>query len=153
MLIREKGEVLLAPLYDAAPTLLLNARSSNAGRSVAGQARLNHITLDHPVREGVTWGMDPGEARTAVSEVFMAAGEARVAVSEGLEHLPALIADRVSDLLAGRTARRQRASDGPTSARQVQGVRRFRENPATGKHEVGTPKWACQNPECRHRWW
>ena len=28
-----------------------------------------------------------------------------------------------------------------------------REYPSTGKTEVGTPKWACQNPECRHRWW
>jgi hypothetical protein len=28
-----------------------------------------------------------------------------------------------------------------------------REYPATGKREEGTPKWACQNPECRHRWW
>ena len=25
--------------------------------------------------------------------------------------------------------------------------------PATGKVEFGLPKWACQNPECRHRWW
>ena len=25
--------------------------------------------------------------------------------------------------------------------------------PATGKIEFGLPKWACQNPECRHRWW
>lgn len=25
--------------------------------------------------------------------------------------------------------------------------------PATGKVEMGVPKWACQNPECRHRWW
>jgi hypothetical protein len=25
--------------------------------------------------------------------------------------------------------------------------------PATGNVERGTPKWACQNPECRHRWW
>lgn len=29
----------------------------------------------------------------------------------------------------------------------------IREYPATGKTEIGTPKWACQNPECRHRWW
>jgi hypothetical protein len=33
-----------------------------------------------------------------------------------------------------------------------------REDPATGQQEVGqqevgAPKWACQNPECRHRWW
>jgi hypothetical protein len=95
-----------APLYDAAPTLLLYARSSNAGHSVAGQARLNYITLDHLVREGVTWGMDSGVARTAVGEVLMAAANAHVPVSEGLEHLPALIVDRASDLLVGRTARR-----------------------------------------------
>ena len=25
--------------------------------------------------------------------------------------------------------------------------------PATGKVESGVPRWACQNPECRHRWW
>ena len=25
--------------------------------------------------------------------------------------------------------------------------------PATGKVEMGVPKWACQNPECCHRWW
>lgn len=25
--------------------------------------------------------------------------------------------------------------------------------PATGMVESGVPKWACQNPECRHRWW
>ena len=28
-----------------------------------------------------------------------------------------------------------------------------REDPATGKTEIGTHEWACQNPECRHRWW
>jgi serine/threonine-protein kinase HipA len=115
VLIRETGEVLLAPLYDAAPTLLLYARSSNAGHSVAGQARLNYITLDHLVREGVSWGMEHGAARTAVGEVLLAAGNAQVPVSEALEHLPALIVDRASDLLAGRTARRQLASDGSTA--------------------------------------
>jgi hypothetical protein len=26
-------------------------------------------------------------------------------------------------------------------------------HPATGKVESGVPEWACQNPECRHRWW
>ncbi|MDQ0617338.1 hypothetical protein [Arthrobacter globiformis] len=24
---------------------------------------------------------------------------------------------------------------------------------ATGKVESGIAKWACQNNECRHRWW
>lgn len=25
--------------------------------------------------------------------------------------------------------------------------------PATGHIEWGLPKWACQDPGCRHRWW
>lgn len=25
--------------------------------------------------------------------------------------------------------------------------------PVTGKVEIGTPKWACQNADCQHRWW
>jgi hypothetical protein len=29
----------------------------------------------------------------------------------------------------------------------------IRGNPATGREEIGTPNWVCQNPECRHRWW
>ncbi|WP_144672869.1 hypothetical protein [Arthrobacter sp. U41] len=32
-------------------------------------------------------------------------------------------------------------------------VDEMRVYPATGKVEFGTPEWACQNPECRHRWW
>lgn len=32
-------------------------------------------------------------------------------------------------------------------------VEEIRIYPATGKVESGLPKWACQNRECRHRWW
>lgn len=106
ILIQETGEVLLAPLYDAAPTLLLYARSTNAGHAVAGQARLNYITLDHLVREASSWGLDPGVARSAASEVFSAAAEGEVAAPDGLEDLPLLVARRASDLLEGRAARR-----------------------------------------------
>ncbi|QOD04346.1 type II toxin-antitoxin system HipA family toxin [Pseudarthrobacter sp. BIM B-2242] len=107
VLIRETGEVTLAPLYDAAPTLLLYARSSNAGHSVAGQARLNYITLDHLVREAAGWGLDSDAARTTVSELFSAAAEAPEAAPDRLAGLPSLVASRAVDLLQGRTARRQ----------------------------------------------
>lgn len=107
VLIRETGEVSLAPLYDAAPTLLLYARSSNAGHSVAGQARLNYITLEHLVREAAGWGLDPDAARTAVSELFFTVAEAPAAAPDGLAGLPPLVALRAADLLEGRTARRQ----------------------------------------------
>ncbi|MEW9874151.1 HipA domain-containing protein [Arthrobacter sp. HS15c] len=111
VLIRETGEVTLAPLYDAAPTLLLYARSSNAGHSVAGQARLNYITLDHLVREAAGWGVDAGAARLTVTEVLTAAAEAQVPAPDELQHLPSLVADRASDLLAGGIARRQSVPD------------------------------------------
>ena len=101
----------LAPLYDAAPTLLLYARSSNAGHSVAGQARLNYITLDHLVREAAGWGVDAGVARSTVAEVLTAAAEAQVPAADELQHLPSLVADRASDLLAGDVARRQSVPD------------------------------------------
>lgn len=32
-------------------------------------------------------------------------------------------------------------------------VQEQRVYPATGNVEWGTPNWACQNPDCRHRWW
>ena len=111
VLIRETGEVTLAPLYDAAPTLLLYARSSNAGHSVAGQARLNYITLDHLVREAAGWGVDAGVARSTVAEGLTAAAEAQVPAADELQHLPSLVADRASDLLAGDVARRQSVPD------------------------------------------
>ncbi|MCO4250640.1 type II toxin-antitoxin system HipA family toxin [Pseudarthrobacter raffinosi] len=107
VLIRETGEVQLAPLYDVAPTLLLYARSSNAGHSVAGQARLNYITLDHLVREAGSWGMDVEEARSGVTGILVAAAEAHASVPQRLAHLPALVAARAEDLIAGSTARRQ----------------------------------------------
>ena len=111
VLIRETGEVTLAPLYDAAPTLLLYARSSNAGHSVAGQARLNYITLDHLVREAAGWGVDAEAARSTVTEVLTAAAEAQVPAADELQHLPSLVADRASDLLAGDVARRHSVPD------------------------------------------
>lgn len=106
VLIQDTGEVSLAPLYDAAPTLLLYPRSSNAGHAVGGQARLNYITMDHLVREAATWGLDPDDARSTAADVFSSATDAHVLTPDELERLPALIADRAADLLDGRTARR-----------------------------------------------
>lgn len=52
LILRDGGEVLLAPLDDGAPTLLLYALSNNAGHAVAGQIRLGYITLEHLARKG-----------------------------------------------------------------------------------------------------
>ena len=105
ILIQENGEVSLAPLYDAAPTLLLYSRSSNAGHAIAGQARLNYLTADHLVREAASWGLDPEEGRVVVEETLQRAIAADVGASEEISKLPELVAARASDLLAGRAAR------------------------------------------------
>ena len=108
LILRETGEVLLAPLYDVAPTLLLYAASNNAGHALGGQVRLSYLTVEHLVREGTAWGMNADDARhTAVAALESIAFAASVApVPEHLRFLSDLVPARVSDLLAGGTARR-----------------------------------------------
>jgi serine/threonine-protein kinase HipA len=108
LILQDGGEVLLAPLYDVAPTLLLYAPSNNAGHTVSGQIRLSYISLEHLVREGTAWGMDENDARqTAVSVLeSIAAAASESAPPEQLGFLRELIPARVEDLLQGGTARR-----------------------------------------------
>ncbi|MCO4254072.1 hypothetical protein [Pseudarthrobacter cellobiosi] len=51
--------------------------------------------------------MDVEEARSGVTGLLVAAAEAPTSVPEHLAHLPALLAARAEDLIAGGTARRQ----------------------------------------------
>lgn len=109
LLIRDGGEVLLAPLYDVAPTLLLLSSTTNAGHAIAGQARLPHLTLDHLVREGAAWGMDPEDARqcaVAALESSAAAAAVVLPAHPAIAFLRELVPARATDLIGGRTARR-----------------------------------------------
>jgi len=111
--LRDGGEVLLAPLYHVAPTLLLYQPSGLAGHTVNGQIRLSYITVEHLVAEGVAWGMDDDDARrTAVSTLERVATAAlQTSPPESLGFLPELIAVRAQDLLNGGTARRALARE------------------------------------------
>lgn len=108
LLIRDGGEVLLAPLYDLAPTQLLYAPSVNAGHTLGGQSRLNYLTLDHIVREGAAWGMDADDARTTAAGVLESVAEAASATraEDRIGFLCELVPARAADLLSGGTARR-----------------------------------------------
>lgn len=108
LILRDGGEVLLAPLYDVAPTLLLYAPSNNAGHAVSGQIRLGYLTLEHLVREGAAWGMDEDDARQTAVSALESVAEAAAASSplNGLDFLRELVPARASDLLDGGTARR-----------------------------------------------
>jgi serine/threonine-protein kinase HipA len=112
ILLRDGGEVELAPLYDTAPTLLLYAPSNNAGHVVGGQSLLNYLTLDHVIREGVAWGMDAGDARETAATVLesVATAAAAVPAPEDIGFLSELVALRAADLLGGRTARRMHSA-------------------------------------------
>ncbi|MBT8160921.1 MULTISPECIES: type II toxin-antitoxin system HipA family toxin [Arthrobacter] len=108
LILRDGGEVQLAPLYDVAPTLLLYAPSNNAGHAIAGQIRLSYITLEHLVREGSAWGMDPDDARQTAAAALesVAAAAARIQAPEPLGFLQQLVPARAEDLLKGNAARR-----------------------------------------------
>lgn len=116
LLIRDGGEVLLAPLYDAAPTLLLYAPSKNAGHTLGGQAGLNHLTLEHVIKEAAAWGLDPDDARVTAAAVLEAVAGAATATpaQDVISFLNQLVPARAEDLLNGRTARR--ALDNQASA-------------------------------------
>lgn len=100
--------MLLAPLYDVAPTLLLYALSNNAGHAVAGQIRLGYITLEHLAREGSAWGMDEDDARRTAESALESVAEAaaQTPAPDGLDFLRELVPARVTDLLSGGSARR-----------------------------------------------
>lgn len=117
ILLRDGGEVTLAPLYDLAPTLLLYAPSNNSGHIVGGQSRLNYLTLEHIVREGVAWGMDAGDARDTAAAVLerVATASATVAAPGEIGFLNELVAVRAGELLAGRRARRALADQTPAA--------------------------------------
>lgn len=108
LLLRDGGEVMLAPLYDIAPTLLLYAPSNNAGHVVGGQSRLNYLTLEHVVREGVAWGMDASDARETAAALLesVAIASASVAAPAEIGFLSELVAARAGELLEGGTASR-----------------------------------------------
>ncbi|MET3811551.1 HipA domain-containing protein [Arthrobacter sp. UYEF3] len=108
LILRDGGEVLLAPLYDVAPTLLLYAPSNNAGHAVSGQVRLGYISLEHLVREGTAWGMDADDAQQTAAAALeaVAAAAAGTPAPDRLDFLRDLVPARAGDLLAGKTARR-----------------------------------------------
>ncbi|GAA2856307.1 HipA domain-containing protein [Paenarthrobacter ilicis] len=117
VMLRDGGEVMLAPLYDVAPTLLLYAPSYNAGHVVGGQSLLNYLTLEHLIREGVSWGMDTEDAKATAATVLesVATAAALEPPIEEIGFLSELVSTRANDLLAGRTARRALAGQMPAA--------------------------------------
>lgn len=72
LLLGQRGEVMLAPLYDVAPVMFLAAAYRNAGQLINGKTRITNITLDDLIAEGSSWGMSSRRAREEVTQVVEA---------------------------------------------------------------------------------
>ncbi|EMY34775.1 HipA domain-containing protein [Arthrobacter crystallopoietes BAB-32] len=107
LLIRDGGEVRLAPMYDVAPTRLLCDATEHAGHALGGERKLSKLTLEHLVQEGTSWGLEQEDARAAAVEVLESAGKAaaREPADDRIDFLSELVPARSEDLLKGGTAR------------------------------------------------
>jgi serine/threonine-protein kinase HipA len=89
LLLGSRGEVTLAPLYDAAPVMILSSRFRSTGQSVNKQTRITRVSLDDLAAEGASWGMSSKRAREVVVSVVERTWSAMHAtgVPDGLDHL------------------------------------------------------------------
>ncbi|MBM7507687.1 serine/threonine-protein kinase HipA [Nocardioides salarius] len=87
LLLGRRGEVSLAPLYDAAPVHYLATRFNNIGHVVNGRTRLHWVDADDLVQEARSWGMGTSRARATLEGVLGSTWEAAHAVGlpEGAE--------------------------------------------------------------------
>ncbi|WP_309649712.1 HipA domain-containing protein, partial [Nocardioides sp.] len=80
LMLGRRGEVSLAPLYDAAPVRYVAARFKNTGHVIHGRTSLDWVDADDLVSEAVTWGMSKTRAQGTVEHVLEATWEAAHAV-------------------------------------------------------------------------
>jgi serine/threonine-protein kinase HipA len=66
LLIDRAGGVSLAPLYDAAPVMLLDSRYKGTGHVINGRANIDRVGVADLASEGASWGMSARRGRDAV---------------------------------------------------------------------------------------
>ena len=89
LLLGPRGEVSLAPLYDAAPVMLLSPRFRNTGHVINGRTHIDRVTLDDLVEEAASWGLAPTRAKKTLEETIERTWDAAHAVPlpEGTDHV------------------------------------------------------------------
>lgn len=101
LLIAESGEVSMAPLYDTAPVMYLEARFRGTGHVIAGRTNIDWVSISDLVDEAVTWGMPRKLAErtvTATMEATYAAAHA-VDLPEGV----AAVRERLDEMWVRRS--------------------------------------------------
>lgn len=90
ILLGRRGEVSLAPLYDAAPVRFMAPRFKNTGQLVNGRSTIDWVSLDDLTAEGASWGMSARRARQTVEDVVRRTWDAAHDVDRP-EQLPDLL--------------------------------------------------------------
>ena len=66
LMIDQRGQVSLAPLYDAAPTAYLDSRYKGTGHVINGKTSIDVIDVEDLTREAASWGMSERRAGAIV---------------------------------------------------------------------------------------
>lgn len=66
LLISERGEVSLAPLYDTAPVAYLDPRFKGTGHVINGQTSIDWVSTEDLIAEAGTWGLPRRQSEKAV---------------------------------------------------------------------------------------
>ena len=66
LMIDQRGQVSLAPLYDAAPTAYLDSRYKGTGHVINGKTSIDVIDVEDLIREAASWGMSERRAGSIV---------------------------------------------------------------------------------------
>ncbi|WP_233213648.1 HipA domain-containing protein [Mycobacterium hubeiense] len=91
LLIDRVGSVSLAPVYDAAPVMHLDARYKGTGHIINGKTNIDGIDVEDLANEGASWGMSMRRARTTTEESMERLHESvdRVPLPPGAEYVKA----------------------------------------------------------------
>lgn len=82
VLIGERGEVSMAPLYDTATVMFMNETFRGTGHVIAGKTRIDEVDASDIVSEAQAWGMARSIAERTVSETMESVRESISATPE-----------------------------------------------------------------------
>jgi serine/threonine-protein kinase HipA len=103
ILLGRRGEVALAPLYDAAPVMFLSPRYNGTGHVLNGRTSINWVDIDDLAEEAASWGMSLSRARRTVDDVLVQTWEAAHSLALP-EHTEGVL-DRLEQLWVSRSWR------------------------------------------------
>lgn len=103
VLLGDRGEVSLAPLYDAAPVMYLDSRFKNTGHVINNRTHIDWVDLDDLAMEAASWGMSAMRARATVDDTVDRVWDAVHAVE--LPQGTAVVLDRLEELWRRRAWR------------------------------------------------